>query len=127
MGSLLGKGERGKSASFVAATGLGAPEVRITAVLVSPFTGNKTDRPDKLKLLVVQKMDNAIHQINQYPLDSATGFAITYPLDSDLSIAIHRLNNWCQNLKQTITNSSLERSRVVICALSQQGCNFHIY
>ena len=51
----------------------------------SPFTGNKTDRPDKLKLLVVQKMDNTIHQINQYPLDSATGFAITYPLDSDLS------------------------------------------
>ena len=85
MGSLLGKGEPGKSASFVAATGLGAPEVRIASVPVSPFTGNKTDRPDKLKLLVVQKMDNAIHQINQYPLDSATGFAITYSLDSDLS------------------------------------------
>ena len=34
---------------------------------------------------VVQTMDNAIHQINHYPLDSASGFAITYPLDSDLS------------------------------------------
>ena len=34
---------------------------------------------------VVQKVDNAIHQINQYPLDIAIGFAITYPVDSDLS------------------------------------------
>ena len=34
---------------------------------------------------VVQKVDNAIHQINHYPLDMAIGFAITYPVDSDLS------------------------------------------
>ena len=34
---------------------------------------------------VVQKVDNAIHQINYYPLDRAIGFAMTYPLDSDLS------------------------------------------
>ena len=34
MGSLLGKGEPEKSASFVAATGLGAPEVRIASVPV---------------------------------------------------------------------------------------------
>ena len=27
----------------------------------------------------------AIQRINQYPLDSAIGFAMTYPLDSDLS------------------------------------------
>ena len=32
-----------------------------------------------------QRMDNATHQINHYPLDSAIGFAIPYPLDSDLS------------------------------------------
>ena len=32
---------------------------------------------------VVQKVDNAIHRINHYPLDSASDFAITYPLDSD--------------------------------------------
>ena len=40
-----------------------------------------------LKLLapVVQKVDNAIHRINHYPLDIAIGFAITYPVDSDLS------------------------------------------
>ena len=34
---------------------------------------------------VVQKVDNAIHWINLYPLDRATGFPNTYPLDSDLS------------------------------------------
>jgi len=34
---------------------------------------------------VVQKVDNAIHRINYYPLDIAIGFAITYPVDSDLS------------------------------------------
>ena len=34
---------------------------------------------------VVQRMDNAIHRINHYPLDSAIGFASVYPLDSDLS------------------------------------------
>ena len=34
---------------------------------------------------VVQKVDNAIHRINHYPLDSAIGFVITYPLISDLS------------------------------------------
>ena len=35
--------------------------------------------------LVVQKLDNAIHRINQYPADSVIGFPNTYPLDSDLS------------------------------------------
>ena len=34
---------------------------------------------------VVQKVDNAIHWINLYPLDRATGFPNTYPLKSDLS------------------------------------------
>ena len=34
---------------------------------------------------VVEKVDNAIHRINHYPLDIAIGFAITYPVDSDLS------------------------------------------
>ena len=34
---------------------------------------------------VVQKVDNAIHRIDHYPLDSAIGFYNTYPLDSDLS------------------------------------------
>ena len=35
---------------------------------------------------VVQKVDGAIHRINHYPLDIAIiGFAITYPVDSDLS------------------------------------------
>ena len=35
--------------------------------------------------VIVQKMNNAIHRINIYPLDSAIGFLNTYLLDSDLS------------------------------------------
>ena len=34
---------------------------------------------------VVQKVDNAIHRINLYPLDSVIGFPNIYPLDGDLS------------------------------------------
>ena len=34
---------------------------------------------------VVQRVDNAIHRINHYPVDSVVSFANTYPLDSDLS------------------------------------------
>jgi len=34
---------------------------------------------------VVQKVDNAIHRINHYPVDSVVCFANIYPLDSDLS------------------------------------------
>ena len=32
---------------------------------------------------VVQRLDNAIHQINHYPVDSMVCFVNTYPLDSD--------------------------------------------
>ena len=35
---------------------------------------------------VVQKVDNAIHWINFYPLDSTIGFPNTYLRDSDLSV-----------------------------------------
>ena len=35
--------------------------------------------------LVVQTVDNAIHWINHYPVDSVACFANTYPLDSNLS------------------------------------------
>ena len=34
---------------------------------------------------VVQKLDNAIHRINLYPVDNAIGYPNTYLLDSDLS------------------------------------------
>jgi len=34
---------------------------------------------------VVQEVDNAIHRINLYPLDSTIGFPNIYPLDSNLS------------------------------------------
>ena len=33
-------------------------------------------------------MDNAIHRINHYPVDSVVCFVNTYPLDSDLSGAL---------------------------------------
>lgn len=34
---------------------------------------------------VVQRMDNAIHWINDYPVDSMISFVNTFLLDSDLS------------------------------------------
>ena len=34
---------------------------------------------------VVQRLDNAIHRINHYPVDSVVCFINIYPLDSDLS------------------------------------------
>ena len=34
---------------------------------------------------VVQRLDNAIHRINHYPVDSVVCFVNIYPLDSDLS------------------------------------------
>ena len=40
---------------------------------------------DTLQARVVQKVDNAIHRINHYPVDSVVCFVNTYPLDSDLS------------------------------------------
>ena len=41
----------------------------------------------KNKTPVVQKVHNAyIHWINLYPVDSATRFPNSYPLDGDLSI-----------------------------------------
>ena len=37
---------------------------------------------------VVRRLDNAIHWIKLYPVDNAVCFAITYLLDSDLSIGL---------------------------------------
>ena len=34
---------------------------------------------------VVQRLDNAIHRINHYPVDSVVCFVNIYSLDSDLS------------------------------------------
>ena len=34
---------------------------------------------------VVRKVDNAIHRINRYPVNSVVCVVNTYPLDSDLS------------------------------------------
>ena len=46
---------------------------------------------------VVQRVDDAIHRINHYPVDSVDYFADTYPLDS-YPIVIHALNNWALDL-----------------------------
>ena len=42
-------------------------------------------RNPNLQVPVVRKVDNAIHRINHYPVESAIGFPDTYPMDSDLS------------------------------------------
>ena len=42
---------------------------------------------------VVQKVDNAIHRINLYSVDSAIGFPNTYPLIYPVDSTIQRLNN----------------------------------
>ena len=51
------------------------------------YAGKQYDIPYTRKDLaqVVQKLDNAIHRINHYPVDSTIGFPNTYSLDSDLS------------------------------------------
>lgn len=44
------------------------------------------DKASLAQVPFIQKVDNTIHWINHYPLHCAIGFAITYPLDIDLSI-----------------------------------------
>ena len=62
---------------------------------------------------IVQKVDNAIHRINHYPVDSVVCLVITYPLDSDLSgglSVIQPLNNRGQISKgKTLEPSGLNR------------------
>ena len=41
---------------------------------------------------VFQKLDNAIHWINHYPVDKHKGNQLHYPVDRDLSDAIHPFN-----------------------------------
>ena len=36
--------------------------------------------------LVARKVDNTVHEINHYPVDSVVCFANTYLLDSNLSV-----------------------------------------
>ena len=49
---------------------------------------------------VVQRLENAVHQINYYP--------ITYSLDSDLDSVIQPLNNWGQVTKHTIVKRPIQ-------------------
>ena len=53
-----------------------------TTRMLSPY-----DKPLFLdQATVVRRLDNDIHWIKLYPVDNAIRFAITYPLDSDLSV-----------------------------------------
>jgi len=52
---------------------------RISPVFDRCFTSSTYQAP------VVQKVDNVIHRINNYPLDSAIHFPNTYPQDRDFS------------------------------------------
>jgi len=46
------------------------------------FSGSSRNGP---QARVVRKVDNAIHRINHYPVDSVVCIVNTYPLDGDLS------------------------------------------
>ena len=52
----------------------------------------------------VQKLDNAIHRINLYPVDSAIGFAHTYPLDSEFIRWIELCILWTTGSEFRISN-----------------------
>ena len=55
---------------------------------------------------VAQKVYIAIHWINIYPVDCATGFLNTYPLDSDLSGAINAMQaGTCTDFEQGLMGS----------------------
>ena len=53
-------------------------------VVLATFTFSRRKIIDQAP--VVRRSDNAIHWINLFPVDNAINFAITYPLDSDLSV-----------------------------------------
>ena len=59
--------------------------LRMSSVIASNFLFRIKVRKIVLQGPVVQKLDNAIHRINHYPVDSVVCFVNTYPLDSDLS------------------------------------------
>ena len=47
--------------------------------------GKQDKKMKTFQVPIVRKVDNAIHRINHYPVDSVVCFVNTYPLDSDLS------------------------------------------
>ena len=68
---------------------------------------------------VVRKVDNAIHRINHYPVDSVVCFVNSYPLDSDLYVdsVIQPLNNRDLGVSET--------SRLV--SGNAMTCDVHFY
>ena len=55
-----------------------------TATFEQPMDTPKSTKSNE-QAPVVQKVDSAIHRINQYPADNTVDFVNTYPPDSDLS------------------------------------------
>ena len=53
--------------------------------LPAPYRGWTRAGERRVQGPVVQRLDNSIHRINHYPVDSVVCFVNTYPLDSDLS------------------------------------------
>ena len=66
-------------------------EIYLSTFGVRPLycRGRLHTRELKALARVIRKVDNAIHRINQYPVDSVVCFVNTYPLDSDLSDGEH--------------------------------------
>ena len=58
---------------------------RLPNSIILVFDALRRRRLSKHQGAVVRNVDNAIQQINHYPVDSVVCFVNTYPLDSDLS------------------------------------------
>ena len=65
--------------------------------------------------LVVQRLDNAIHQTNYYPVDSVVCFVNTYPLDGDLS------GGWCYPPFEQLGPTPDVRVRVIFVGVDLTG------
>ena len=74
----------GKSSSEGVGWGVSPPVIWGVSLGTCFGSQKKIEKPN-FQAQVVQKVYNAIHRINHYPVDSTIGFPNTYPLDSDLS------------------------------------------
>ena len=72
-------------------SGIRTHDLRVTRAMFSQLSYEATRYRSSISRIaislarVVQKVDNAIHRINHYPVDSMVCFVNIYPLDSDLS------------------------------------------
>ena len=64
---------------------------------------------------VFQKLDNAIHWINHYPVDKHKGNQLHYPVDRDLSDAIHLFNKCSLRILLLLLNVII----ILLCIIMQ--------